>query len=347
MENLIEAIKEVPLVDIFQDLGFKVVNRKLKCPFHEEKTASMVVYPENWYHCFGCGKHGDVFNFYQQHFQIDFKEALFQLATKYIPSYNGYAPKANFKNYTAPKKEKIVVDFKLPTRIIHSDIYEGLRHFCVSKPANETSKAALAYLHARGFEDKTIKDFQIFVIKSYSDTNDFLRNTYPLADLKESGLFNERGNLVFFKHSLLIPYYKDGRIVYLQGRLVADSPDETISKYQFLSGVPREIFNVDVLKKLKLNQKIYVTEGAFDAMILHKMGYPAISLGSAQTFKKEWAKLFKRYEVVVFFDNDPAGVQGGLDLMETLTLAGINTYRKYLPAQFKDINDFFLKNEQL
>jgi DNA primase len=346
MDNLIQQIKEVDLVEIFSDLGFQVVKRKLKCPFHDDKTPSMMVYPENWYHCFGCGKHGDVFNFYQQYFDLDFKHALMQLATRYVPSYTGYAPKQSFKNPTFKKNPKDLLPILKPTETpIHSEIYEAFRGFCVNQAANEISKKALEYLYGRGFDDRIIREFKLFVVKNYADTNDFLRNHFPLADLKESGLFNERGNLIFFKHPLIIPYIKAERIVYLQGRSIGND-DELASKYQFLSGVPRSIFNVDVLKKLKLNQKIYLTEGAFDCMTLAKKGYPALSLGSAKTFKKEWAKLFKRYEAVVFFDNDSAGVQGGLDLLETLTLAGINAYRKYLPPGYKDINEYFQANEQ-
>jgi DNA primase len=347
---LIEQIKAVDLVDFFKDMGFKVEKRKLCCPFHDDKTPSMIIYPENWYHCFGCGKHGDIFNFYQQYYDLGFRDALFQLAGRYVPSFSGFSPRESAPKSNYKKELKVVsvpkIDDVKNTGSHFSYIYEAFRTFCVSQPTNELATKAFDYLQGRGFDLKTIKDFKIFVVKSYADANSYLRNHFDLQDLKDSGLMNERGNLIFFKHPVVIPYIQDNQIVFLQGRQLGQA-EEGISKYQFLGGIQRPIFNQDVLKTLKLNQKVYVTEGAFDCMSLSQKGYPAISFGSAKTFKKEWARLFRRYEMVIFFDNDPSGVQGGLDILELLTLAGINAYRKYLPSSYNDINEYFQQNDSL
>lgn len=348
---LIEQIKAIDLVTFFTDMGFEVEKRKLRCPFHEEKTPSMQLYSqENWYHCFGCGKHGDIFNFYQQYYDVGFRDALFQLASRYVANFSGFVDQKqpSPRSYHQKTVKNILpkIDLVKHAGSHFSDVYEGFRDFCVKQPANHLAEDAFKYLQSRGFSTRIIKEFKIFVIKSYADTNAYLRNHFDLQELKNSGLFNEKGNLIFFKHPVVIPYYQEGRIVFLQGRQLGQG-DATVSKYQFLTGIQRPIFNVDVLKTLKLNQKIYVTEGAFDAMSLTQHGFPAVSFGSAKTFKKEWARLFKRYEVVVFFDNDNAGVQGGLDMLELLTLAGINAYRKYLPFGHNDINDYFQQHDRL
>ncbi len=151
---------------------------------------------------------------------------------------------------------------------------------------------------------------------------------------------NDKGNLVFFVHPIVIPYYQDGRIVYLQGRTI-DSPPDGASKYQFLSGVPRSIFNIDSIKKLRPNSEVYITEGAFDCMTLVKNGMMAVSLGSAKIFKKEWFKFFKKYKVLISFDNDTAGVNGANALIEDFLMAGILAEKRDWNKGYKDINEYF------
>jgi DNA primase len=151
---------------------------------------------------------------------------------------------------------------------------------------------------------------------------------------------NDKGNLVFFVHPIIIPYFQDGRMVYLQGRTIGEPP-EGASKYQFLSGVPRTIFNIDSLKNFRPNADVYITEGAFDCMTLVKNGMMAVSLGSAKIFKKEWIKYFKKYKVWVSFDNDTAGTKGADDLVEELINAGVLAAKRDWNKGFKDINEYF------
>lgn len=83
----VERIKE--RLDIVDVVGSKVqlrrAGRNLKglCPFHQEKTPSFVIYPENQsYHCFGCQKHGDIFSFIMETENLTFRDALEQLAQR-------------------------------------------------------------------------------------------------------------------------------------------------------------------------------------------------------------------------------------------------------------------------
>lgn len=73
-----EQIKErVPLTDVIERyVGEKPNRRKLRCPFHGEKTASFTVYPNNTYYCFGCSESGDVITFVRRWFHLGFADAL-------------------------------------------------------------------------------------------------------------------------------------------------------------------------------------------------------------------------------------------------------------------------------
>src|SRR5690348_14443746 len=85
--DVVEQIRE--RVDIVELIGQQVNLRKAGrnftglCPFHQEKTPSFVVFPENQsFHCFGCGAGGDAFGFVMQHEHVDFRQALEQLAAR-------------------------------------------------------------------------------------------------------------------------------------------------------------------------------------------------------------------------------------------------------------------------
>lgn len=344
MDNLLQIVKEIDIRQVARDLGFDIVqSRRMNCPFHVEDTPSLVFYPppQNEFHCFGCGKHGDVINLYADACQIDFKTALEELATRYIPSYDGVRNKTTRKlDIKSIYSNKPLPEKTFVFKPIYSEIYEKFQQFCFEQTATESARKAADYLRGRGIDDWTIRHFKLFVIKNYGAANEFLKANYTIEDLKACGIVNDKGNLVFFVHPIIIPYYNEGRIVYLQGRTIGEPP-EGASKYQFLSGLPRTIFNIDSIKKLRPNADVYLTEGAFDCMTLVKNGMMAVSLGSAKIFKKEWIKYFKKYKIWVSFDNDSAGIKGADDLVEELLEAGILAEKRDWNKGFKDINEYF------
>jgi DNA primase len=343
MENLLERVKAIDLRMVMEDLGYKTVqNRRMKCPFHEDDSPSLVIYPppQNEFHCFGCGKHGDVLNFYAEVNGISFKVALDRLAYTYIPNYEPESRDA-FKN--KPKLQ--IYEKKDPAtnyvyQSIHSDIYEDFQEHCLNYSTTESTIQAVNYLRERGLKDWIMRHFGLFMIKNYREVNEYLKEKYSLADLQNSGLMNEKGNLIFYVHPIIFPYFKNGRIVYLQGRTIGP-PKDKASKYQFLKGLPRPLFNSDILTTARIGTTIYITEGAIDCMTLIQHGEAAISLGSAKHFRPEWAKLLRRAKVVIWFDNDKAGRSGTDELIHTLRELGIEVSSKILPEGANDINEYY------
>lgn len=345
--NILEETRKIDIVRVAEDLGLQPsIHRKISCIFHEEKTASLVFYSQtNSYYCFGCGKRGDVVNFYAGATGLDYKTAMHELAFHYVPGYEkrNAEPAAKRTATRTPPPPSNVPDTKAYNyQPIHTIIYEDLQRFCQQLPDNDVSEAAWAYLKRRKFEEATLRRFQIFIIKDYHQVNYYLRGQYSILDLKECGLYNDRDNLIFFKHPIVIPYLRAGRVVYLQGRVI-EKPVGNEARYQFLSGVPIVLFNADILQKLKTNQMVYLTEGALDCMTLAQQGLASVSLGSANTFKREWAREFRRFEVSFYFDNDKAGFKAAEDMAEIFTQAGVPSYRKFVKEGYKDINEYFAK----
>ncbi|MGD9713189.1 MAG: CHC2 zinc finger domain-containing protein [Thermomicrobiales bacterium] len=81
-----EIRERLDIVDLIgEKVPLKRAGRNMKglCPFHQEKTPSFVVFPEGQnFHCFGCGKGGDLFTFYMEREHIDFRQALQELAER-------------------------------------------------------------------------------------------------------------------------------------------------------------------------------------------------------------------------------------------------------------------------
>jgi DNA primase catalytic core len=346
--NILEEARKIDLLQVVQDLGLGLhQHRKIVCPFHEEKTPSLVLYPQtNTYYCFGCGKRGDVIHFYAAVTNQEYKAAMHELAHRYLPGYirKGLAPPPR------PLARPQVPADQLPdTKVyqydpLHTEIYEEFKKYCDQQPDTPASAEALKYLAQRGFSDYTLRRFGIFVVKDYHTVNYHLRSRYATADLRACGLYNEKDNLIFYRHNILIPYYQNEKLVYLQGR-VTGTPTDRTPRYQFLNGVPITLFNADMLRKIRTGRTVYLTEGAFDCMTLVQQGHPAVSLGSVTMFKKEWAKLFHRFEVCFWFDNDSAGRQAAESYRELFDQAGISAETRSVKDGFKDVNEYFTRRD--
>lgn len=345
--DTLDRLKEYPILDVARDLGFEVDRyRKLHCPFHPDDTPSLVFYPAtNSFYCFGCGKSGNSLTLYAEIAGLDIGATIREMALRYLPDAGG---ESNRRQQLRPvpqlvRATKPVVS--VPTteadEARFSTIYEAFRDACLRQGTSAVSEQAAAYLQSRGFTEKTLRDFRIFTIADYAEVSWYLKTRFSALDLRESGLYNDKDNLIFYKHPILIPYYRHGRIVYLQGRVIGQ-PEPNFHKYMWLMGRPLTLFNADVLQSLKLHSTVYVTEGAFDCMTLVQAGMPAVGLGSANVFKKEWVKGFRRYDVCFYLDNDAAGHRAADELEPMLQDLGIVTRRKYLPPGFKDVNEYFV-----
>ena len=114
------------------------------CPFHSEKTPSFSVAPDKQiYHCFGCGAGGNVFSFIVEHQKVSFIEAVQQLGHKYGIQVDYQSGPSN-KFFT----------FLYEVHDIAANLYHNILF-------SEKGKAALEYLHNRGFNDDTLKKYQI------------------------------------------------------------------------------------------------------------------------------------------------------------------------------------------
>ncbi len=283
------------------------------CPFHNEKTPSFSVHPgQQFFHCFGCGASGDVFEFQMKYHNLDFPTAMRALARRYqveIPE-RPQSPREREKNRRRKAmyavNEKAVSIFR--KTLLNSSQAEGARQYLEERqiPAEIQERFGLGYApspDAAGWNflgAQLSKDEQQVAIEA------------GLLVKKEKGGTYDR-----FRDRVLFPLYdRRGRVIGFGGRIIGDgqpkymnSPESLVfSKSASLLGLYQQ---GDEIRRRK--QAILV-EGNFDLVSLVVHGCPNVvaPLGTALTIQQ--LKLLKGFaeECVLLFDGDAAGVKAAM-----------------------------------
>ncbi len=144
-EEIKARIDIVDLIREYINLQPAGVNFRAKCPFHREKSPSFIVSPEKQiYHCFGCGKGGDIFSFLMEMEGINFVEALRILAPKAGVTLKRQDPKLT------SERNRIMDIMDISRRFYHKTFLES-----------PYAKNARDYLLERGLKNETIEEWQI------------------------------------------------------------------------------------------------------------------------------------------------------------------------------------------
>ena len=270
------------------------------CPFHKEKTPSFNISDDKgFYHCFGCGKNGDIFNYLMDTENLSFVEALKKLA-----DYAGI--NITKKNYFVDPK--ITNHFNLLKRVSESYISN------LNAPFGEKARN---YLQKRGFNESIIKNFNLGY-SGNSKSNQHLLSTllkeeFSINDFIEVGLVKKNDNkdlFFFFQHRIMFPILNNsGKIIAFGGRVLGDgNPKYLNSPETSLFLKSKQLFGVFNAKKLLHKKRFIICEGYTDVICLHSYGYPAVaSLGTALTDDQIEIIFNKVDEAFLVFDGDLAG----------------------------------------
>ncbi len=277
------------------------------CPFHGEKTPSFVVTParETW-HCFGCGRGGDIFSFVMERDGLTFPEALRSLAGK-----AGVEIDERTKREDARRKRL-------------RDVLDAAIAFYHAVLTNSKSgETALAYLKGRGFSDATIETYQLGWAPAGWDHMarqlQAKRGIRP-EELIEVGLASPsqrgRGPIDKFRARVLFPIRdQNGHAVGLGGRLLeGDGPKYLNSPATPLFDKSRTLYLIDRAKgPIRRSEQAVIVEGYTDALMAHQAGFDNVvaSLGTALTPNQ--IGLLTRYakRIALAYDVDPAGEKAG------------------------------------
>lgn len=269
------------------------------CPFHNEKTPSFSVNEEKgFYHCFGCGEHGDIISFTMKHNNMDFVAAITELANQAGLKMPDYKP----KNPDAIKHEEALFD-----------ICEQAAKTYSEKLFSEDGAYALEYIRKRGFDDDMIKKYRI----GYAPKNNIIANKFAQSKyLIQSGLCRrgEYGMYDFFRDKLMFPIFNaNGKIVAFSGRSLDGSEPKYINTTDTdIFHKRKTVFGLNFARDAihRANRSIIV-EGQIDAIKMQTNGFPetVAPLGTALT-EDHINLLCKSNRNIVFcFDGDNAGLK--------------------------------------
>ena len=285
------------------------------CPFHKEKSPSFSVSPDRqYYHCFGCHKGGDVFNFISEVEKVSFREALEILAERgriELPKVND--EEFNKKQYVKDKMYKINSE---TTMFYHERLYKPL------------AKIAQNYVKQRKLDNATLKAFKIGYSGEFNELYKFLKSKgFKDEEILSTGLVNknDRGEFIDrFRKRLMFPIMDvNGRVVAFGGRKLEEN--EKLAKYinsneNLIYSKKKHLFALNLAKQSG-EKKIILVEGYMDAISLHQRGIKNVvaSLGTALT--EEQGRLLRKYseQVLFSYDSDGAGqeaIKRGLEILE-------------------------------
>lgn len=269
------------------------------CPFHNEKTPSFSVNEDKgFYHCFGCGEHGDIISFTMKSQNIDFKEAIKELADM------AGIKMPEFKQKTQQQIEAEENYIQITEKACQ--IYQDLLY-------QESGKHALEYIKKRGFSDEMIKKYRIgYAPKGNIISSHF--NNIKIDKLTSTGLVRvgDYGPYDFFRDKLMFPIFNaHGQIVAFSGRSLDGSEPKYINTSDTeLFHKRQTIFGFNFARDAihRANRSIIV-EGQIDAIQMQCNGFgeTVAPLGTALT-EDHIAILCKSNRNIVFcFDGDGAG----------------------------------------
>ena len=320
-KNFIDKVKSalniVNVVESFTHLSKAGVNYKGVCPFHDDHTPSMVVSPlRQTYHCFVCGASGDVIAFVQHYLNLTFIEALRWCATQAgIEFPTKQMTQEEEEQYKQKESQRIAIE-------------------AAAKFFQNNLSQAESVLLKRGYtlNDQALSDFGV----GYAPTgNAALRNLttagYSASRLKEVDIVAESDGQFYdrFRDRLMFPFYDlQGHIVGFSGRIV--TPRDNTGKYINTSETPlftkgKHVFGLyQARKSIARAGFVYLVEGQFDVMSLHKVGIENVIGGSGTAFTDDQVNLLLRFtdNVVMIYDADAAGIKASLKNCELLLKAG-------------------------
>lgn len=309
------------------------------CPFHNEKTPSFTVYPENGsFYCFGCGVGGDVFSFIKLIENLDYADAIRYLAEK------------SGVNIIETERDNSLQAMR--NRIY--DINRETAKFYHSYLMSEEGKWALSYLTGRGLKISTIKHFGL---GAAPDSWDMLlkhlkSQGFSIDEMLAANVISKSSKGTYydrFRKRVMFPIINvRGRVVAFSGRAMPGD-DKQGGKYVNTSDTlvykkSENLFGMNFAKNV-CEERVILVEGNMDVVSLHQAGFENTVAALGTAFTAEEAKLLSRYtkEIVLTLDADAAGQKAVKRAGEILKDTGLNV-RVIVVPDGKDPDEFIKKN---
>lgn len=315
-EQVIEQVRDatdiVDFISQYVQLQKQGKNFFGLCPFHEERTPSFSVTEDKQiFHCFSCGRGGNVFKFLMELENLSFQEAVVKVAEFSHVSLdeqivNAATGAGQHGDPQSPTNQLIK---------LHQDATKLYSHILMN---TEMGQPALDYLHQRGLTDQTISDYGL----GYAPSKQLLKPFFETRKidyqtLRHSGLFieNQDGELRDrFVDRIMYPIRnQSGQEIAFSGRMLQQLPDQPKylnSPETELFNKRKVLFNFDLARGAVRKQgNLILFEGFMDVMSAHQSGVDngVASMGTSLTEEQIYAIQRITKQVYVCYDGDTPG----------------------------------------
>jgi len=311
-----------------------------RCPFHQEKTPSFSVSQEKGvYHCFGCGKSGNVFTFIMDVENMTFFESAKMLAEK-----------ANIK--LEFEDEPYDEDRNLIEKIY--EINKRAAHYFYDTLMGRDGEYAREYLKERGLKEEMITRFGLgYSVRDKEALYKILSKEFSYEELAASGLFlnlaqNEMRDR--FRGRLMFPIISEqNKVIGFGGRKLFESEGYDEAKYvnspeTKIYNKSRVLYGLNLAKnQIKALGFVLLVEGYMDLITLFQNGFENVVASSGTSLTALQVKILSRYtnEVAVVYDADAAGQSASLRAIELLLENNLTVNVVVLP--FGEDPDTFIR----
>ena len=338
------------------------------CPFHKEKTPSFTINDDKgFYHCFGCGAHGDAISFLMNHDQMNYVEAIKHLADQV--------------GIEVPEEKPEDIEKQSYTETLHEVMNEAMSWYQQQLHA-EIGWAAREYITSRGLKPEIVERFKLgFAPKDRTGLKQHLAaKGYSEKQMFDVGLLtkpDDGASYDKFRSRLMFPIINNsGKCIAFGGRLISDDPNSRAPKY--LNSPETELFHkrrqfytvpswgtqarpggrashehaehrpmassgelaggkTNVFTKARNTGRLLVVEGYMDVIACVQAGFEEVVATLGTAFTEEHATLLWRAvdEPVLCLDGDNAGSRAMLraaELAMPLLTAGKNLRFMMMPA---------------
>ncbi|AOV91014.1 DNA primase [Vibrio parahaemolyticus] len=321
IDDLLARLDIVDIIDARVKLKKKGKNYGACCPFHNEKTPSFSVSQEKqFYHCFGCGAHGNAIDFMMEFERLEFVEAIEELASYLgldVPREQRSGGGGQFKSGPqASSSEK---------RSLY-DLMGSIAQFYRNQLKQPSSKVAIEYLKDRGLSGEIVQKFGIGYVADEWDLvrKNFGQNKDNQDMLVTGGMLieNDKGNRYDrFRGRIMFPIRdRRGRVIGFGGRVLGEGTPKYLNSPEtpiFHKG--KELYGLyEVLQAHREPAQILVVEGYMDVVALAQYGvdYSVASLGTSTTGDHIQMLFRQTNTVVCCYDGDRAGKEAAWRALE-------------------------------
>ncbi|MFL1695599.1 DNA primase [Weissella kandleri] len=369
VENIRQNVNIVDVISPYVTLKKQGRNFFGKCPWHEERTPSFSVNEEKQiFHCFSCGRGGNVYTFLMEKEDLTFVQAVARVAEQAgVELDASYIANNQANQSRISDQERAVLA-----------LYDDAMHFYHYLLLNTAvGSAALNYLHQRGLDDSTIDTYML----GYAPEGDALFQYFKEKNidyqlLRDSELFIEwdDGSLHdrFVDRALFTIRNQNGAPIAFSGRRM--SQDDSVAKYMnspesLIFDKSNELFNLDLAKgSIRKTKSVILFEGFMDVIAAFQAGVTngVASMGTSLT-QKQVQRLGRMAQVItIAYDADTAGqaaslralnlieqnsaakpqilhIPDGLDPDEYVRQKGVEAFRQVLQRNLEDPVAFSLR----